>query len=236
MAGDENNNWLNDTPTEGDSTGGFPSGGGIDVRPDGVKLFSTQADGEARNFSSNYADGVAPLTEQVGRIGASFQEAAYFTGQHGQGVQTVGLLGQDVSIGLTALGMGARTIAINYLNADATSAATLPDVVDAFDASSGNGLRDMVNQSGELSPTGQDNPMSLPEAEPVTAEDFAGGDTEDETIALGSNDEYTIPGDSPDDIELLDYNDDLAPLEQQHRDDLGQVDYEAAPYDPGEYR
>lgn len=235
MAGDENNNWLKDTPVTGDSTGGFPSGGGIDVRPDGVKRFSTQAQGEAQSFTSNYADGIAPLQGQTARIGSSFQEAAYFSGQHGQGVQRMGLLTTDVSIGLTALGVGARTIAINYLNADATSAASLPEVLDAFDASSGNGLRDQIMSSGELPATGQDNPVGLPDAEVITADEFT-GDTDDGTIALGSDAEYTLPGDSSDDIEGLDYQDDLAPLEQQHRDDLGQVDFEPNPYNPDDYR
>lgn len=239
---DNYNNWLNNDPVRGSGTGGFPGGGGgsgIEVRPDGVKRFSTQAEGEGQNFSSSYQDGVAPLMMPAAKIGGSFMEAAEFSGRHGQAIQKNGMFSQDVTIGLMALGIGARTIAINYLNGDTTSAATLPQVLDAFDASSGNGLRDQAAGAANPGPNGNDSPMSLPEPQPIEPGEFSNpndpGFSQD--IQLGDDGSYTVPGATDClDIEMADPQDDIMPVEKQFRDDLEHQDWQPAPYDPENYR
>ena len=238
MSGDENNNWLDSAPVAGDSTGGFPSGSGIEVRPDGLKLFSTQAEGEAMNFATGYQEGVDPLMMASAQIGGSFQEAAQFSGRHGQAIQKTGMLSGDVSIGLTALGMGAKTIAIKYLNGDATSAATLPDVLDAFDVSKGNDLRDQVEAAGEPSKNGNGAPVGLPTAQSVDPDDFANPHDpgRSDTIQLGDNASYTVAGASDClDIEMATPAT-TAPVEAQFGDDLATEKYQPAPYKPDDYR
>lgn len=238
MSGDENNIWLDNPPVEGDSTAGF-GGRGIDVHPDGVKRFSTQAEAEAKQYSSGFADGVMPLMQASAQIGASFQEAAQFAGRHAQAFTATTMLSRDVTIGLAALGMGARTIAINYLNSDATSAATLPDVLGAFDTSGGNGLREQIEQAQQApAETGNDNTVRLPEPQPVDADDFTNPNDPGfaNTIDLGDNASYTIPG-APDclDIEMAG-PETTQGVQAQYQDDLATVDYEQAPYDPDSYR
>lgn len=245
MSSDPNdnfNNWMNNDPVRGDSKGVLPGGGGgdmgIDVHPDGVKKFSTQADGEAKNFTSSYQDGVTPLMAPSAKIGGSFMEAAHFSGRHGQAVQKNGMLSVDVFKGLLSLGQGARTIAINYINGDTTSAATMPQVLDAFDASAGNGLFDQGNGSGRPGQNGNDNPVSLPEPKPVEPGDFSNPNDPgfSQNIGLGDDANYTVPG-APDcqDIEMA-TPDSIIAVEQQFQDDLAHEDYEPAPYDPDDYR
>ncbi len=238
MSGDENNKWLDNAPVKGDSSGGFPGGSGINVRPDGLKLFSTQAEGEAENFTSSYQDGVAKLIMASAQIGGSFQEAAQFSGRHIQAIQKTEMLRQDASIGIAALGMGARTISINYLNGDATSAATLPQVLDAFDTSNGNGLRAQIEGSGQQSGGGNGNTSRLPEGHVVDTSNTGNPNHPgfSKTIELGDNASYTVPGASDClDIEMLDRND-VEPVQLQVRDDLAKEEYQPAPYNPDDYR
>ncbi len=240
MSGDENNNWINSAPVKGDSTGGFPGGSGIEVRPDGLKLFSTQAEGEAKNFTTGFIDGFMPLTQQAGQIGMSFQEAANFAGRHGEAINATSMLGKDATVGLLALGLGAKTIAINYINGDATSAATLPQVLDAFDASKGNGLRDDLERTDQeaRAGSGKDKTVRLPEATPVDTDDFHNPTDPgfSKTIELGDNASYTVPGASDClDIEMAG-PETTNPVTEQYRDDLTKENYQPAPYDPDDYR
>ncbi|MEJ7771121.1 MAG: hypothetical protein WKF51_04420 [Geodermatophilaceae bacterium] len=244
MSGDENNNWLNSDPVKGDAKDflGGAGGSGINVRPDGLKRFSTQAEAEAKNFVTGYGDGVVPLAQAAAKIGGSFQEAAQFSGRQGQAMQKTAKLSEDVFYGVSALGMGARTIAINYLNGDATSAATLPQVLDAFDASKGNGLRDQAAGEGQRrqsGPSGNDDRVRLPEAKPVDPAGFTNPNDPglSEKVPLGDDANYTVPGTSdPSDVENADPQDDIMALEKKFRDDLAHQDYEPAPYDPDDYR
>ncbi|MDQ3716429.1 MAG: hypothetical protein M3381_10530 [Actinomycetota bacterium] len=242
MGGDENNNWLTKGPVKGDSTGGFPGGSGIEVRPDGLKLFSTQAEGEAKNFSSGFQDGVMPLSSASARIGSSFMEAAQFSARHGQAIAKTTELSKDVTIGLASLGMGAKTIAINYINGDATSAATLPEVLDAFDATKSNGLREMIEGDGQGTRGGNSgggNLVRLPEGHADQSNTSSRNPNDPafaNTIKLGDNASYTVPG-APDcqDIEVMD-REDFQAVESQVRDDLAKENYKQAPYNPDNYR
>lgn len=201
---DPNNKWLNNAPTKGDKAGGqgFPSGTGIDVKPDGVKLFSTQATGEAEDFVQSAANGVLPLQEQIGKIGASFQEAEYFMQQHSQGFERLAMFNKDAMQGMMALGVGARTIAIDYVNADTTTAAKMSDVEQAFDVAGGKGFVNGASTGGENNnPRGQDNPVKLPEAQRPSPQDY--GPTDPNTVKLGTRDIYQIPEQARDDLQNL---------------------------------
>ncbi|MGI8720957.1 MAG: hypothetical protein ACR2JG_01880 [Geodermatophilaceae bacterium] len=242
MGGDENNNWLSKGPVKGDSSGGFPGGSGIEVRPDGLKRFSTQAEGEAKNFTSGFQDGVMPLTSASARIGGSFMEAAQFSARHGQAIEKTTDLSKDVYIGLASLGKGAQTIAINYINGDATSAATLPEVLAAFDPSKANGLREQIEGAGQGSGTGNSgggNLSRLPEGH-ADQSDTSSRNPNDpafsNTIKLGDNASYTVPGAADcQDIEVMD-REDFEAVESQVRDDLAKENYQPAPYNPDDYR
>lgn len=241
MSGDENNTWLDSAPVKGDSanflTPGRSGGGdsGIEVRPDGVKKFSTQAVEESKSFMSGYQDGVMPLMMETNKVGGSFWEAAYFSAMQGRAVQMTTLLNEDVRKGLDALGMGARTIAINYVNGDTTSAATLPEVRDAFDASKNNGLHQAGTRPGSH---GNGNLNVLPPAEDVETDDFTNPNDPgvSHTIQLGDNGSYTIPGATDClDIEMA-TPEGVSDVVNQYQDDLAHQNYEPAPYDPDDYR
>lgn len=242
MSGDENNDWMNSAPVRGDSSGGFPSAGeGINVRPDGVKRFSTQALEESQHFTTGFMNGVMPLTQASARIGSSFTEAAQFSARHKQALEKTNMLQEDVSIGVSALGFGAMTIAINYINGDATSAATMSDVESAFQAR-GNGLREMMEPNGQGPSAGNNgggNVTRLPDPEPAddsTPTRNVNDPGSWQTIDLGDDATYTVPG-APDclDLEMMD-RDDIESVESTVRDDLAHEEYEVAPYDPDDYR
>lgn len=239
VSGGDDNKWLDSAPTAGDGTGGnaMPGHGMIDVKPDGVKLFSTQADGEAKDFQSNFADGVAPLMGQSAKIGAPFYEASDFAEKHGQGFEAMGLFHADAQKGLIALSQGARTVAMNYLDGDSTSAATMTDVEHAFDVSGGKGLFNAPTPAdGSAPPTGQQHPGTLPPAQTVDPDDYATNPDVTESIPLGDHDSYTIPAEGSDDIERLDPQDDIQETEKKFQDDLADQDFEPAPYSPDDYR
>lgn len=169
---------LNASPTRGDAKGGgFPGGGGgegIDVKPEGLKLFSSQALGDVKDFQSATGDVMPSLMEQSAKIGVSFREASDFAAVHSQGVGAIGKLSGDASKGLMALSLGAMSIGNKYLDGDATSAATMKDVQNAFDVSGGKGFFNGADAPDGKGPTGQGGggrPGSLPEAEPITADD-----------------------------------------------------------------
>lgn len=150
---------LNASPTKGDAKGGgFPGGGGgegIDVKPDGLRLFSSQAQGDAEDFMSAYGDVMPSLTQQGAKIGASFREASDFAAMHSQGAGALAMLSGDAGKGLMALGVGAQSIASKYLDGDATSAATMKDVQNAFDVSGGKGIFNGGDAPAGKGPTGQ---------------------------------------------------------------------------------
>lgn len=208
ISSDEDNNWLNRTPTQGNPTGGAPTGGaaGIDVQPDGVKLFGSQATGEAETFVKNFKDGVSKLIMEGAGIGASFQEAEYFVKQHADGINQLSVLTGDVTQGLVAFGLGARTVALKYQFADTTSAATMSDVQSAFDVSGGKGYHDQP--APPPGPTGQQAPVKLPPPQYVDSSDMASYNPNDpsrtEVIGLGDNAFYIVPGASLGDMELVD--------------------------------
>lgn len=228
MNGSESNDWLDSSPTRGNnksvlpgsSNGGAPAG--IDVHPDGVKLFSSQASGEAEDFQNNIQGGVTPLMQQTAKIGATFMEAADFAGRHGQGVEKLLTFSNDAMKGYLALSVGASTIAINYVNGDTTSAATMENVQSAFDVSGGKGIFNGTAAGAPASaPTGQDNPIKLPEADgsaPTVYDPHAS-----RTIELGNGSTYVVPGDAPNDLEQLDPQDDIASWNEKFRDDLAHV-------------
>ncbi len=225
MSGDDsNNNWLDSTPTRGNASAFVPGGSGIDVSPDGVKLFSTQATGEANDFRVSSQQGVQSLMGQASQIGASFMEADGFGVQHSAGLEAMMMFTGDAGIGLMALGQGAQTIAINYINGDATSAATMKDVESAFDVAGGNGLRTTPNGAGTAPQTGQGNSSALPP--PSTAgntPNYAPHDPHaDQTITQGDG-SYTVPGDAPNDLERIDPQD-IRNTDMQFRDDLAKLE------------
>ncbi len=224
---DSNNRWLNNAPTTSDGTNflslGMGSGGspgGIDVSPDGVKQFSSQTCAEAMDLMRNFNDGVTPLGRETGNIGGSFVEAAHFLGGASQGMERLSRFQADAQDGLNALGRGAYTIAINYINGDATSAATMSDVESAFDIAGGRGYNNApVDNSAPPPPTGQDAPVSLPAANNVDnlpQRDPNGA----QNIPLGSRDSYTVPAAGADDLERRNFQQDLEDLPQKYADDL----------------
>lgn len=222
---DPNNRWLNNAPTTSDGAnfmtmgmGGDGAPGGINVSPDGVKQFSSQTCAEAMDLMKNFQDGVYPLARETGNIGGSFIEAAYFVGEAGQGMERLSAFQADVSDGLRALGLGARTIALNYINGDATSAATMSDVEGAFDVSGGRGFKDMPVDPDAVRPVGQDAPQQMPQANQVF--DLPERDPNGaQPIPLGSRDSYTVPAAAADDLERRNMQD-LQELGQQYGDDL----------------
>lgn len=230
MNGSENNDWLDSSPTRGNNKSVLPGlnsssmPAGIDVEPDGVKLFSSQTFGEADEFFTNVQDGVLPLLQQTAKIGGSFMEAADFMGRHGQGVEKLVLFSEDARKGYVALSFGASTIAINYINGDATSAATMENVQSAFDVSGGKGIFNgtPAGEPADDHPTGQGAPIKLPEpngAAPTVYDPHAS-----RTIELGDNGStYVVSGDAPDDLERLDPQDDIASWNEKFRDDLAHV-------------
>lgn len=221
MSGDDST-WLDSAPTKGDASAFLP-GGGIDVQTDGVKVFSTEATGEAKDFMSSASHGMQSLLGQAGAIGPTFQEAEGFLLQHGAGTEALGMFTTDASIGIRALGQGAQTIAINYINGDTTSAATMKDVEGAFDVAGGNGLRTAPNGAGKDTTTGQDHPGSLPPPGAASHRpDYTPYDPHaDKTITVGDGG-YTIPGDAPNDLENIDL-DDVRNTDGKFRDDLGKT-------------
>jgi hypothetical protein len=225
---------LDNAPVKGDSSGGFPGGSGINVRPDGLKLFSTQAQGEAMNFSKGYAEGVAPLTMGSGQIGASFQEAAQFSARHMAAIDKIVQLNAHVGEGLMAFWAGAHTIAVNYLDGDAMSAAT---VLNVFAPSKGNGVNDQVEGGGQQS--GGGGTSRLPEGKVVDTENTSKPNHPGlpQTIDLGDNASYTMPG-APNclDIEMATPEASKAVQEPVHEHLAKVGGYEPAPYDPDNYR
>ncbi|MDQ3734963.1 MAG: hypothetical protein M3400_13405 [Actinomycetota bacterium] len=218
--------WLNRSPTEGDANAFMPGsggGGGIDVNPDGVKVFASQANGEAADFRTSLSNGVNELIPEAAKIGNPFYEAEAFALEHGAGVEALMLFSQDAGKGLMALGMGAASIAVTYINGDATSSATLSDVQNAFDVSGGTGMFNgpsAPDQNQAATPgdrlgnaTGRDEHQNYVPRDPHAAH----------TIDLGRNDSYTIPGDAPDDLERLD-NNELRDVHRKFADDLEKTD------------
>ncbi|MDQ3733074.1 MAG: hypothetical protein M3400_03580 [Actinomycetota bacterium] len=221
MGGDENNPWLDRTPTKGDAKKFLPGGmspPGIDVSPDGVKVFSTQADGEAKDFHRSLGSGVTPLLGQPGLIGASFIEAADFADKLGQGIESMMLFNADVGIGLQALSLGAQTIAILYVNGDATSEATMNDVLGAFDISKGNPLRP---KPGAEAPTTSQKVRSYISPDHLDRDYTPYDPHAPKTISLGKDGSYTVPGDAADDLERVNQSA-LRDVDKQFRDDLKQ--------------
>ncbi len=229
---DPNNKWLNNAPTKGDGKsfmGGSGGSQGIDVSPDGVKQFSGQAMGEFKDFMSNFSRGVVPLAQQHAKIGPAFMEAEYFINTVTQANNRLVQFQTDAGNGLMALGTGASAIAINYINGDATSAATMSDVEHAFDTSNGTGYRNApVDPNAPPKVTGQDAPVSLPKADYVDPRDFTRDPNAPETINLGPNDSYTIPASGPNDLERMGIQEEAGKLAQKYGDDLKDQDWTPA--------
>jgi len=223
---DPNNRWLNNAPTTSDGKnflsmgmGGGGAPGGIDVSPDGVKQFSSQSCAEAMDLMMNFNDGVMPLARETGKIGGSFIEAAYFLGEASQGMERLAKFQADASAGVLALGQGAYSIALNYINGDATSAATMSDVERAFDVAGGRGFKNAPVDDTAPRPTGQDAPSRMPKANDLG--DLPQRDPNGaQNIPLGSRDSYTVPASGADDLERRNFQQDLEDLPQQYADDL----------------
>jgi len=221
MGGDENNEWLRDTPSEGDRPPGMPAGldGGIDVRPDSLTRFANQTLSEARAFARNMHDGVDPLQAHSSNIGKAFTEAVDFEVAHTQGIQKLRMFTAEAELGTSLLGEGARSIGSTYLNGDAMSAATLKDVETAFNPAKGQSVFDQPEAGAPTkpAPTGEAGNGNIPEADPeavakiqaeaTEAAESGGfdptGRSEDITVDLGKNATYTIPGKGTGDIESI---------------------------------
>lgn len=215
--------WLTRTDTSGadDVLSFLGSGGsGVRVEPDALKDFSGLTTAQGVAFQSGYVNGVLSLVPTATSIGTSTSEAAAFAAKHQYVVQQMQMLAQDVGIGLGALGQGAQTIALNYLDADATQAATMAQVTDAFspdaehsfrngaltaapseglDAQEEQDIQDVVDDIEAALPPPDD--MTPDVAFPEAAVDPR---LTDQVIDLGdSGDTYVIPAD--DDIETRDH-------------------------------
>jgi len=221
--------WLDRAPTTGDATKfltGGGGGGGIDVNPDGVKLFSTQATGEANDFRMSNLNGVMKLQPEASQIGESFYEAAYFSLEHEAGAEALRMFTEDAGKGLMALGQGAQTIAIDYINGDATTAATMQDVQSAFDVSGGTGMFNRPVPAETQAPTsagGGTTEGVLPPPQPAGEQDNTPYDPNAaRTVSLGQG-SYTIPADAPDDLERIDLSE-VGEFRQKFEDDLDKTD------------
>lgn len=227
MSADDTNRsggWLDRGRTEGDASAFLPGGGsrGIEVSPDGVKVFASQANGEAEDFQRSSTEGMLSLQSEAGTIGRSFLEAEAFNLQHDAGLEALGLFTTDAGKGLMALGAGAASIAITYINGDTTSAATLKDVQDAFDVSGGRGMFNRPTPEGNPDQAstggntlnggapGRDDHANI--YDPHAAKDIRTGE--------GT---YTVPADAPDDLERLDPSE-IRETTEKWRDDLGKTE------------
>ncbi len=213
--------WLDRAKTEGDASAFLPGGGqGINVSPDGVKVFASQVNGESTDFVKSSSDGVMSMAGESNRIGASFMEAEAFALDHAAGFEALTMFSTDVHKGLMALGTGAASIAITYLNGDTTTAATLKDVQDAFDVSGGQGMF-----NGPQAPAGPDRAATggntLPRG-PVGDDHYNTYDPHDSRTIHTGDGTYTVPADANDDLERLDPNE-LREVYQQYADDLGKM-------------
>lgn len=191
-----------------------PTGGGdIKVDTDGVMGFAKNVGQEMMTFQGNISGGVNPLTSTamtaVGRSG--IDSAVFFQQQHSKYFQAAMLMVADAQKGLMALQQGGFTVAANYLNADAESAAKVGDVVDAFNPPPGRtSLDDLLSQEpkdGEKPalPTDQEVQDRIDQ---VTAQDgspldpsgqsdapASDGTPQDKVIDMGDGTTYTVPGD-----------------------------------------
>jgi hypothetical protein len=220
--------WLPPTDTHSSQGDVFSalSGSGVHVETDQLKSFSTGTLAQAQAFQQAFTDGVNSLLGQASQVGASTTEAAAFSKKHAEVIQQLALFTQDAGIGLMALGQGAQTIAINYVDSDATQSATLSQVTAAFspDPQSEQSLRyAMTNPAtgtGDTEVTAEDqrvaDAITLPEPDDLTPDQDAPDASDDprasdQVIDLGgSGDTYTVPAD--DDIELVD------PMDNAHDD------------------
>jgi len=232
--------WLTRTDTSGANdlfTMLGDNGTGVRVEPDQLKSFSADTSAQAAAFQTGYSNGVASLFEPAYQIGGSTTEASAFLSKHGYVMQQMQMLAQDVGIGLAALGQGAQTIALNYLDSDATQSATMNEVNGAF-APQGNadslrhGMTEAAAQATQADQDVVDGMVAaLPAPDDMTPDADAADAPVDprasETpIALGdSGDTYTIPAD--DDIETTD-SDDL------YRADARRMQDDGDHYDPAE--
>jgi hypothetical protein len=212
--------WLPPTDTsssQGDVFGAL-SGSGVRVETDQLKTFSTGTLAQAQAFQQAFSNGVSSLLGQASQVGASTTEAAEFSKKHAEVIQQLAAFTQDAGIGLMALGQGAQTIAINYVDSDATQSATLSQVTAAFspDPQSEQSLRyAMTNPATDPSSTevtdadqAVADAITLPEPDDLTPDSDAPDTSDDpragdQVVDLGgSGDTYTVPAD--DDIELID--------------------------------
>lgn len=232
--------WMTRTDTSGEqSLFGNLQGSGVRVEPDALKDFADQTSAQAQAFQTAFANGVMPLMVQAAQVGGSTREAAALANRHADVLNQMQLFARDAGIGLTALGMGAQTIAVNYVDSDATQAATMTQVTDAFYPQPGDqslralsiGAADSaVDVTDEDQAVADEIQAALPAPDDMTPDDPDGyvpaePRAEDQVIPLGDGgDEYTVYAD--DDIETRSYED-AYELEQQRVED-------GDDYDPAE--
>jgi hypothetical protein len=218
---------LTRTDTSGDQAFFQMAGGsGVRVEPDLLKDFSDQTTAQAQAFQTAFSNGVMPLMPQAAQVGGSTREAAALANRHADVLNQMQLFARDAGIGLTALGMGAQTIAVNYLDSDATQAASMAQVTDAFFPEPGEqSLRDLsigaadsaVDVTDEDQAAADRIEAALPAPDDMTPDESSYTPVDpraaDQDIALGSGgDEYVVRAD--DDIETRSYEDAYR-LEQQ---------------------
>ncbi|MBT8227783.1 MAG: hypothetical protein HKP61_01195 [Dactylosporangium sp.] len=208
--GDE---WLTDPESSGKS-----GGDDILVDPDQLGTFAKRIQSLSMDqFQASMNAGITPMVQATAQSRFSrIPESQMFWAASQRNLKAVMQFLGDVQRGLTVLSVAAQVIGVQYRNADATVAASLDSVVDAFtpvptaggDDKAGDGesttAGDPTTTTFEYSvPDSSDTFLDFPptydkygSATPFLMEEYEEYAPYDEVIAKGTSGEYGIPQDN----------------------------------------